>query len=193
MVRAEHLNPLALDEEPFDQPLGTATGAGHIFGATGGVMDAALRSAYFLATGENPDPDAFRDVRGLKGWKECVFDMGGTPLRVAIASGLGNTRRLLEALRAGEVSYDFIEIMACPGGCAGGGGQPIHDGCELAGERGDILWTMDANCDLRFSHENPPIKMVYDEFFGEPLSERAEELLHTDHFGWEMPLAPAHA
>ncbi len=191
MVKAEHLDPRSLDDEPFDQPLGIATGAGHIFGATGGVMEAALRTAHFLVTGANPDPDAFSDVRGMKGWKECTFDMGGTPLRVAIASGLANTHQLLEALQAGEVSYDFIEIMACPGGCAGGGGQPIHDGCELAEERGDILWTMDAASELRFSHENPSIKLVYGEFFGEPLSERAEELLHTDHFGWEMPLAPA--
>lgn len=191
MIRAEHLDPRSLDEEPFDVPLGEASGAGHIFGATGGVMDAALRSAHFFATGENPDPDAFRDVRGLKGWKEATFDIKGTLVRVAVASGLGNTRDLMEALKAGEVSYDFIEIMACPGGCSGGGGQPIHDGFELAGERGDILWNMDKGMELRFSHENPSIRMVYDEYFGEPLSERAERLLHTDHFGWEMPLAPA--
>ncbi len=190
MIRAEHLDPRTLDEEPFDMPLGMATGAGHIFGATGGVMEAALRTAHFLVTGSNPDPDAFSAVRGLDGWKEATFDMAGTPVRVAIVSGLDNTRQLLDALKEGSVSYDFIEIMACPGGCAGGGGQPIHDGQELAGVRGDVLWTMDRGCELRFSHENPSIKLVYDEFFGEPLSERSEELLHTDHFGWKMPLAP---
>jgi NADH-quinone oxidoreductase subunit G len=190
MIRADHIDPRVLDEDAFDDPLGVATGAAHIFGVTGGVMDAALRSAYFLLTGSNPDPDAFTAVRGLDGWKEATFDMGGTPLRVAVASGLQNTHALLEALKAGEVAYDFIEIMACPGGCAGGGGQPIHDGCEMADLRGSILWTMDKNMELRFSHENPSIKLVYDEFFGEPLSHVAHELLHTDHFGWDMPLAP---
>jgi NADH-quinone oxidoreductase subunit G len=190
MIRAEHLDPRSLHEEPFDDPLGVATGAGHIFGATGGVMDAALRSAYFLLTGSNPDPDAFTAVRGLDGWKEATFDMGGTPVRVAVASGLANTQALIEALKAGEVAYDFIEIMACPGGCAGGGGQPIHDGCEMADMRGQILWDMDKAMDVRFSHENPSIELVYKEYFGEPLSERAHHLLHTDHFGWEMPLAP---
>ncbi len=190
MIRAEHLDPRSLHEEPFDDPLGVATGAGHIFGATGGVMDAALRSAHFLLTGSNPDPDAFTAVRGLDGWKEATFDLGGTPVRVAVASGLANTQALIEALKAGEVAYDFIEIMACPGGCAGGGGQPIHDGCEMADMRGQILWDMDKAMDVRFSHENPSIELVYKEYFGEPLSERAHHLLHTDHFGWEMPLAP---
>lgn len=191
MIRASHIDPLALEEAGFDDPLGVATGAAHIFGATGGVMDAALRSAHFLLTGSNPAPDAFSAVRGLDGWKEATFDMGGTPVRVAVASGLANTHALMEALEAGEVAYDFIEIMACPGGCAGGGGQPIHDGCEMADERGAILWKMDAGMELRFSHENPSIKMVYEEFFGEPLSHEAHRLLHTDHFGWEMPLAPS--
>ena len=136
MIRASHIDATTLPEQELDQPLGVGTGAAVIFGATGGVMDAALRSAYFLATGENPDPDAFSGVRGLDGWKEKTFDLAGTPLRVAVAHGLGNAHKLIEALRAGEVEYDFVEIMACPGGCVGGGGQPIHDGCELAGERG---------------------------------------------------------
>ena len=191
MLRADHIRPLTLDEADFDDPLGIATGAANIFGATGGVMDAALRSGYYLLTGKNPDPDAFSAVRGLEGWKEATFDMGGTPLRVAVASGLANTRDLLEALKAVEVEYDFIEIMACPGGCAGGGGQPIHDGCEMADVRGNILWEMDKGMELRFSHENPSIAMIYEEYFGEPLSHKAHELLHTDHFGWEMPMAPS--
>ena len=190
MLRADHIDPLLLDEAEFDDPLGVATGAAHIFGATGGVMDAALRSAYFLLTGSNPDPDAFTAVRGLDGWKEATFDMGGTPVRVAVASGLANTKALLDALKAGVVAYDFIEIMACPGGCAGGGGQPIHDGFEMADLRGSILWEMDKGMKLRFSHENPSIALVYEEYFGKPLSHRSHELLHTDHFGWEMPLAP---
>lgn len=190
MIRADHIDARSLADADFDDPLGIATGAGHIFGATGGVMDAALRSAYFLVTGKNPDPDAFTAVRGLEGWKDATFDMGGTPVRVAVASGLANTKRLLDALKAGEVAYDFIEIMACPGGCAGGGGQPIHDGFELADMRGNILWNMDKDMKLRFSHENPSIKLVYSEYFGAPLSHKAHHLLHTDHFGWEMPLAP---
>ena len=190
MIRADHIDPRKLDEADFDDPLGIATGAAHIFGATGGVMDAALRSAYFLLTGSNPDPDAFTAVRGLDGWKEATFDMGGVPVRVAVASGLANTTALLDALKAGEVAYDFIEIMACPGGCAGGGGQPIHDGCEMADVRGTILWNMDKDMKLRFSHENPSIVMIYKEYFGEPLSHKSHHLLHTNHFGWEMPLAP---
>ena len=119
MIRASHIDATTLPEQELDQPLGVGTGAAVIFGATGGVMDAALRSAYFLATGENPDPDAFSGVRGLDGWKEKTFDLAGTPLRVAVAHGLGNAHKLIEALRAGEVEYDFVEIMACPGGCVG--------------------------------------------------------------------------
>lgn len=187
MIRAEHIRPQTLAEEAFDQPLGTATGAGVIFGATGGVMEAALRSAYYLATGNNPDPDAFRAVRGMDGWREATFDLAGTPLRVAIASGLGNARRLMEAIRSGRASYDFVEIMACPGGCAGGGGQPIHDGQELAAERAGVLYELDRANALRFSHENPAVLACYQDFLGQPLSEKAHHLLHTDHRAWDMP------
>ncbi len=187
LIRAEHIRPETLPEEPFDQPLGTATGAGVIFGATGGVMEAALRSAYYLVTGNNPDPDAFSAVRGTDGWKEATFNLAGTPLRVAVVSGLGNTRRLMEAIRSGRVSYDFVEIMACPGGCAGGGGQPVHDGLELAAERADVLYGLDRENSLRFSHENPAVLACYRDFFGQPLSEKAHHLLHTDHRAWDMP------
>ncbi|WP_455138001.1 [FeFe] hydrogenase, group A [Thermophilibacter sp.] len=186
MIRAEHIDAAALPEEDFDQPLGTATGAGVIFGATGGVMEAALRTAYHVVTGRTPEPDAFSEVRGLDGWKEATFDLAGAPVRVAVVSGLANAGRLLDALAAGEVSYDFVEVMACPGGCAGGGGQPIHDGEELAGVRGDVLWGLDRKSKLRNSYENPSIQAVYRDYLGEPLSERAEELLHTDHFAWSM-------
>jgi NADH-quinone oxidoreductase subunit G len=150
-------------------------------------MEAALRSAYYLVTGKNCDADAFKDVRGLDGWKEASFDIAGTTLRVAVASGLGNANRLLNALEAGEVSYDFVEIMACPGGCSGGGGLPIHDGEELAGVRGDVLWGLDRVAKLRRSHENPAIQAVYRDYLGAPLSERAEELLHTNQHAWKMP------
>ena len=187
MLRADHIDVKALPECDFDSPLGTATGAGVIFGATGGVMEAALRSAYFLVTGKNPDADAFRDVRGLDGWKEMTYDVGNTPVRVAVASGLANTRRLMEALKKGEVEYDFIEIMACPSGCAGGGGQPICDGEEKGGERGKILYDLDKSYALRFSHENPEVQVLYRDYMEKPLSHKAHELLHTDHYGWNMP------
>ena len=187
LIRAEHIDVKSLEEEAFDQPLGVGTGAGVIFGATGGVMEAALRSAYYLVTGENPDPDAFKAVRGMEGWKEAEFDLAGTPLKVAVASGLGNTRKLIRALRKGKVQYDFVEIMACPGGCSGGGGQPIHDGLEMAGVRADNLYGLDRVNDLRFSHENPSVQECYKTYLQRPLGHRAHELLHTDHHGWKMP------
>ncbi|MBR3553615.1 MAG: [Clostridia bacterium] len=188
MLKADHIDVKALPEMDFDHPLGIATGAGVIFGATGGVMEAALRTAYRLVTGVNPDADAFSDVRGLDGWKEATYDVAGTPVRVAVASGLGNARKLLEAVKAGDVQYDFIEVMACPGGCAGGGGQPIHDGEEKAGERGAILYTLDQNMKFRFSHENPEIIKLYEDYMERPLSHKAHHLLHTDHFGWDLDL-----
>ena len=187
MIRAEHIIPQELEEEEFDTPLGVGTGAAVIFGATGGVMEAALRSAYYLVTGENPQPDAFREVRGMDGWKEASFDLAGTELKVAVASGLGNTRKLMEALRKGEVSYHFVEIMACPGGCVGGGGQPVRYGEELAEIRSDVLYGLDAANELRFSHENPSVLKCYEDYFEKPLSHRAHQLLHTDHHAWKMP------
>ena len=186
LIRSEHINVKFLDEEPLDTPLGTGSGAAVIFGATGGVMEAALRSAYFLVTGENPAPDAFKEVRGHDGWREASFDIAGTTLKVAVASGLGNSRRLIEAIKRGEAEYHFVEIMACPGGCAGGGGQPICDGEELAGDRAEILYGLDSVSNLRFSHENPSITKVYKEYYGKPLSHRSHELLHTDHKKWEL-------
>ncbi len=187
MLALKGVDPAKLEEASFDSPLGSGTGAAVIFGATGGVMEAALRSAYYLVTGKNPDADAFKDVRGLDGWKEATYDVAGTPVRVAVASGLGNARKLIEAVKAGEVQYDFIEVMACPGGCAGGGGQPIHDGEEKAGERGSILYALDKSMPLRFSHENPAVQTLYKEYMEAPLSHKAHHLLHTDHHAWEMP------
>jgi NADH-quinone oxidoreductase subunit G len=124
----------------------------------------------------------------MDGWKEAVFTIPEVgPIRVAVASGLGNTRRLMEAIDRGDVEYDFVEIMACPGGCAGGGGQPIHDGCELAEVRGDKLWALDKSADLRFSHENPDVQALYAEYLEKPLSHKSHDLLHTDHNGWTLP------
>ena len=109
---------------------------------------------------------------------------------MAVVSGLGNTRRLMEALEKDQVSYDFVEVMACPGGCAGGGGQPIHEGMELAGARGARLWQLDAASGIRFSHENPDIQVLYRDYLGQPLGERSHHLLHTDHTAWQLPTAP---
>lgn len=191
LLRSYHVNVSALKEEPFDSPLGTSTGAAVIFGATGGVMDAALRSAYYLVTGSNPPADAFTAVRGMKGWKEADFNVPGAgTVRVAVASGLGNARALMEAVRQGEVDYDFVEIMACPGGCSGGGGQPIHEGEELADTRGKILWNLDKNSVIRYSHENPDIIQLYHDYMEKPLSHRTHHLLHTDLTEWSIPLNP---
>ena len=189
LVASSFVNVSALSDEQLDGPLGVHTGAGVIFGATGGVMEAALRSAYYLVTGENPAADAFAEVRGEKGWREATFDLAGTPLRIAVASGLGNAKRLMDALDAGEVSYDFVEIMACPGGCVGGGGQPICPGKEMAGKRGGVLYDLDKKNTLRFSHENPSVQAIYSEYYGEPLSEKAHHELHSNHHDWSMPHA----
>lgn len=188
MFRSACFNPATLDEAEFDSPLGTGTGAAVVFGATGGVMDAALRSAYYLITGSNPDADSFKNVRGMDGWKEATFTVPGAgDVAVAVVSGLGNTRKLMEALDKGLVKYDFVEVMACPGGCAGGGGQPIHDGEELAGYRGDILWQIDKNQKIRFSHENSDVADLYKDYLIKPLGEKSHHLLHTNHHDWKMP------
>ena len=186
LIRLMHVNVAALDETPFDDPMNEGSGAAVIFGATGGVMEAALRSAYFLVNGTNPDPDAFVEVRGLDGWKEKSFDLGGREVRVAVASGLANAEKLLAAIDAGEVEYDFVEVMACSGGCAGGGGQPIHEAREMAGDRGQTLYALDRKRPTRFSHENPNVTTCYEEFLGEPLSHKAHELLHTDQEQWTL-------
>ena len=161
-----------------------------IFGATGGVMEAALRTSYFLITGHNPDADAFHAVRRTQ---EDEFTMtaeipiGDLVVKTAIVSGLGNARRLIERIEREEVHYDFVEVMACPGGCVGGGGQPIHDSEELSLTRSQNLYFLDAANKLRFCHENPDIQKLYQDFMDAPLSHKAHILLHTDHTAWEMP------
>ena len=184
LLRAEHINPAYLDEQPFDNPLGQSTGAGVIFGATGGVMEAALRTAYKVVEGEEAPMDAFVDVRGEgdeTGRKVRTFKIGGTVLRTCTVSGLGNAGKLLEDLKAGRVQYDFVEVMACPGGCVGGGGQPIHDGEERAAELGSKLYALDSERPLRQSHLNPDVQALYKEFLEKPLGEKSEALLHSDH------------
>jgi len=170
-----------LEEDEFDNPLGESTGAGVIFGATGGVMEAALRSAYYLVTKKNPEPDAFKAVRGLDGWKEAEFDLDGTDIKVAVASGLGNTRRLMNAIKKGEVHYDFVEIMSCPGGCINGGGQPFKDDASMVEERRNVLYGLDKHNNIRFSHENPSVIKCYEEYFEKPLSHKSHEILHVKH------------
>ncbi len=187
LLRMENIAPDEIDEIELDNPFSMGSGAANIFGSTGGVMEAALRTAYHSVTGKNPDPDAFHDVRGEKGWKEASFDIAGVTVRVAVVHGLGNAAKLLNALRKKTVHYDFVEVMACPGGCVGGGGQPIHDSVEMAATRAKTLYAQDAGGTLRFSHENPDVLRCYEEYLGKPLSERAEQLLHTDHHGWKMP------
>ena len=188
MVRADKITPETLQEEGLDSPMGVFTGAGVIFGATGGVMEAALRTAAYTLTGEEPDPDAFRAMRPGKGRREATYTIAGVPLHCAAVSGLGEARALIEDLLAGRAHYHFVEVMACPGGCVGGGGQPISmEDRELADQRGQVLYGIDRVQPLRFSHENPQVKALYEDYLGEPNSELAEQLLHTDHRGWKMP------
>ena len=190
MIRSAHIDPASLVDRECDPLMKEWTGAGVIFGTTGGVMEAALRSAHYLVTGRNPDPDAFKIVRnpgGQPGVVEAEIQLGDATVRAAVVSGLGNTRKLIEAIEHGEVHYDFVEVMACPGGCVGGGGQPIHDGEELARTRGENLYFLDKNAPLRFSHENPDVLRLYRDFLEKPLSHKSHMLLHTDHNAWEMP------
>ena len=187
-IRSDSIKPEDLTDMPFDDIFGEGSGAGVIFGTTGGVMEAALRSAYYLATGENPKADAFKDVRGMKGWKEETFDIKGTKLKVAVASGLANAKALMEAVRRGDVQYDFVEIMACPGGCVGGGGQPFKDGFELARERGEQLYRLDRESSIRFSHENSAVQLTYEEYIGSPMSDKAHHILHTDLKSWDLKM-----
>ena len=191
MISADQIDVAALPESDYDSPLGAGTGAAVIFGVTGGVMEAALRTCSYILTGENPDPDqSFLGARGMDGWKEAEYDVAGVRVRTAVVSGLGNARRLIRALRRGEVTYDFVEVMACPGGCVGGGGQPIHYNEERAQQRGLVLYNYDSGNTLRFSHENPEVQALYADYLGEPCGELAHHLLHTDHFAWDMPLSP---
>ena len=184
MINLASINFYRLPDEKFDEPLGISTGAAVLFGATGGVMEAALRTAVYTLTGE--DVTDFTEVRGTDGIKEATYNVGGKQVRVAVASGLGNADELLTRVRSGEAEYDFIEIMGCPGGCVNGGGQPQQPGNirnfnDLRDIRAKALYTQDSQMKLRKSHENPAVKAVYEEFFGEPGSEKAHEILHTSY------------
>lgn len=184
-VQMAHINVAALPDEPFDSPLGSGTGAAVIFGASGGVMEAALRSAYFLLVGKNIEPEAFKEVRGLTERRELTVDVAGNQVRCAVVSSLSEARKLIEDVRAGRCQYEFVEVMACPGGCSGGGGQPIKDGEERAKVRADKLYRLDEENTLRYSHENPDVQTLYKEYLGAPMSHKAHELLHTNQAEWD--------
>jgi NADH-quinone oxidoreductase subunit G len=177
-----------LQPEGADSPFGIRSSAGKIFGTTGGVMEAALTSAYYFATGKNPDPDAFSAVRSEFGIRETLVEINGIPVRAAVASGLGKAEELIKKIESGQAAYDFVEIMACPGGCSGGGGQPIADGDQPIARRNMVLYELDQKSCNRFSHENLSVAKLYEEFLEKPLSQKSHELLHTDHSAWNMPI-----
>ena len=176
-----------LPDEAFDDPMGESTGAAVIFGATGGVMEAALRTAVWKLTGEtNDSPLEFKEVRGVEGIKEATYEVAGMKVKVAVASGLQNARVIMDKIRAGEADYTFVEIMACPGGCVNGGGQPqvpasVRNFTDIRAERAKALYNYDENMPRRKSHENESVKKLYAEYFGEPNSHRAHEVLHTKY------------
>lgn len=181
MMREAGVQFADLPDEEFDEPLGISTGAGVIFGATGGVMEAALRTVYEVVTGETLTNVNFEAVRGLEGVKEATVKIGDLDLKVAVASGLANARKLMDLIMEGKADYHFIEIMCCPGGCLGGGGQPIPTTDEVRRARMEAIYRADEGLPLRKSHENPAVKALYEEFLGEPNSHKAHELLHTHY------------
>ena len=184
-MKIDHMDLENLNESEFDSSLGEGSGAAVIFGASGGVMEAALRSAYYLITNENIDPDAFKEVRGYKERRELEVEIAGNKVRCAAVSSLSEARKLIEDVKSKKASYDFVEVMACPGGCAGGGGQPISDeGEEPVFERERILYEIDKNNPIRYSHENHEVQVLYQEFLEHPLSEKSHQLLHTHQRDW---------
>lgn len=183
LIKRANISFKDLPDGDFDSPLGESSGAGAIFGATGGVMEAALRTVYEVYTGKTLPTIEFTSVRGLSGIKEATIILDGFPLKVCVAHTLSNARKLMNKLRKGELDYHVVEVMACPGGCIGGAGQPYHHGnVEILKARTKAIYREDAGKPIRKSHQNPDIKKLYDEFLGAPLSERSEELLHTHYF-----------
>lgn len=186
MIDRAGLDFVNLPDEEFDHPLGESTGAGAIFGATGGVMEAALRTASEVLTGKPLQKLEFEELRGTEGVKKAAYRLGDLTLKVAAASGLTNARKLLDEIKAGKADYQFVEIMACPGGCVNGGGQPVQpssvrNSVDLKGLRGEALYEEDAGLPLRKSHENPVVKALYEEYLEAPGSEEAHRVLHTSY------------
>jgi len=170
-----------LPDEQYDDPLGISTGAALIFGATGGVMEAALRTVYEIVTGETLADINFHAVRGLTGVKEATIQVGDIGVKVAVAHGISNARALMEKIKSGEADYHFVEIMCCPGGCIGGGGQPIPTNDEIRAKRIAGIYEGDSAMEIRKSHENPAVQQLYKEFLGKPLGEKSHHLLHTSY------------
>ena len=186
MIKQAGIDFNRLPDEDFDDVLGDSTGAAVIFGATGGVMEAALRTVYEIVTGKTLENVDFTAVRGIEGVKEAEVDLNGKVVKVAVAHGTANAKALLDSVKSGEKSYDFIEVMGCPGGCVTGGGQPIVSATDrmylnVKELRAAALYKEDANKPLRKSHENPSVKKIYEEYFGEPCGHKSHELLHTTY------------
>lgn len=187
LIKRANINFTALEDADFDKPMGESTGAGVIFGVTGGVIEAATRTAYEVYTGKTLKSVDFKELRGLEGIRHATVDFDGLPVKIGIAHGLGNARELLESIRRGECEFHAIEIMSCPGGCIGGGGQPWHHGkSDILKARSKAIYSEDAAKTIRKSHENPAIIKLYEEFLGEPMSKKAHQLLHTNYFDREV-------
>lgn len=182
MLQHEGINFSLLTESDFDNPLGISSGAAAIFGATGGVMEAALRTVYEVVTGETLQQLEFSAVRGMEGVKKASVDLGGKIINVAIAHGLSNAKEIMELIKSGKADYSFIEIMCCPGGCIGGGGQPYGTTNEVRTQRIAALYQVDESLPIRKSHENPAVQELYRDFLKEPLGELSHQLLHTEYF-----------
>ncbi|MDE6106421.1 MAG: [FeFe] hydrogenase, group A [Bacteroidales bacterium] len=183
LIKQSNLDFANLPDEDFDNPLGESTGAGVIFGVTGGVIEAATRTAYELFTGKTLQKVEFEALRGMDGVRVATVDFDGTPIRIGIAHGLGHARQLLDAVRSHELDLHAIEVMACPGGCIGGGGQPYHHGnAAILEARAKAIYREDEGKALRKSHENEYVKRLYEEFLQHPMSEKAHHLLHTHYF-----------
>jgi len=181
MIKEAGIDFINLSDENFDEPLGVSTGAAVIFGATGGVMEAALRTAYEVLTGQTLESLDFEAVRGLQGIKTAEIEIAGMKVKVAIANSLSNARVLLEEIQEGKSPYAFIEIMTCPGGCIGGGGQPIPTDAAVRQKRMEAIYREDKNKTLRKSHQNPAVQALYKDFLGAPLGEISHHLLHTHY------------
>ncbi|MDY0343390.1 MAG: NADH-dependent [FeFe] hydrogenase, group A6 [Lentimicrobium sp.] len=183
LIKQSNIEFMSLPDEDFDNPLGESTGAGVIFGTTGGVIEAAVRTAYELQTGKKLENVDFKELRGMEYIREATIDFDGLPIHIGIAHGLGNARKLLQDIKDGKSHYHAIEIMACPGGCIGGGGQPLHHGdSSIIKARQKAIYEEDRNKTIRKSHENPYIIELYENFLGKPMSDKAHHLLHTHYF-----------
>jgi len=182
LIKEANMDLKTMEDEDYDKPLGESTGASVIFGTTGGVIEAAVRTAYEIHTGKKLERVDFEELRGMQGIRSATIDFNGLGVKIGIAHGLGNARKLLEDIREGKSQYHAIEIMACPGGCVGGGGQPLHHGnSEILTKRAAALYREDAGKPIRKSHENPMITELYQKFLGKPCSHLSHKLLHTHY------------